>query len=472
MLPTVSNYTEGRFPTRSGRVNTETLLRGVQALPGVLKQMGYKDLRPGQEAPIRNIMGQRDTLCILPTSTGKTAVFVVPTLALGWRTLVFSPLVALMRDQIQGLWRQNIRAGQMSSTQTDAENAMAARDWMKGDLQLFYVAPERLGNKFFQEAVRAVKPDMVVLDEAHTLSQWSDNFRPAYCAVGDFIAQHNPGVVAAFTATCPPEVEVDVRRVLGINKATRMIHYPRRENLILSSRQWEDEEELADRIRSVNGPCVVYCATIRRVEDLAVKLSNIFGGDLDVTIYHGELTPDLKRTNQDLFMKDHSPVIICTNAFGMGVDKPNVRGVFHRDHPGSIEALAQEVGRGGRDGLESQCVTYQSKDSYNTQMFFIDNGHPAQRDIEAVFRRIKLSSDNQGVCKMTGDQIAEAAGVSKFAIRAVMSVLLGANVIERPRSEEKLITVKIKDPSYSDTKYKDWMNQIRQGGVDDGGRAG
>lgn len=154
-----------RFPTRTAAVNLETLMRGKDRIPKVLRQMGYKSLREGQEGPILNIMGQRDTICILPTSVGKTAVFVIPTLALEWRTLVFSPLVALMRDQVKGLQKMDIRAGQMSGMQTDAENALAIRQWMSGELQFLYVAPERLQNQDFKEAIRINKPDMVVLDE-------------------------------------------------------------------------------------------------------------------------------------------------------------------------------------------------------------------------------------------------------------------------------------------------------------------
>ena len=224
-ISTTSSKT--RWTSRTSAVNIESLIRGSSRLPWVLENvMGYPSLRAGQEAPITNIMGQRDTICILPTGTGKTAVFVIPTLCLDWKTLVFSPLVALMRDQVQSLQRMGIRAGQMSGMQNDAENAMAAQQWMAGELQMFYVAPERLRNELFQQAMKAVKPNMVVLDEAHTLSQWSDNFRPDYCKVGDFIVAYNPDVVTAFTATAPDEAIADIRRVLGLQEAQKIVHYP------------------------------------------------------------------------------------------------------------------------------------------------------------------------------------------------------------------------------------------------------
>lgn len=450
-----------RFPTRTAAVNQETLMRGYMQLPSALKQMGYSSLREGQEKPILNILGQRDTLCILPTGTGKTSVFVIPTLCLGWKTLVFSPLVALMRDQVQSLQRMGIRAAQMTGMQTEAENAMAARQWMTGEVQLFYVAPERLSNKLFQEAVRQVQPDMVVMDEAHTLSQWADTFRSAYMKVGDFISEYNPKVVAAFTATCPPEVEEDIRRVLGMKEATRLLHYPIRENLKLTSRDFVDVSGIARDIEEVGGPTIVYCGTIEKVELIGELLSAAL--PFQVSIFHGKLPDGTKRTNQDQFMQGYSRVMVATNAFGMGVDKSDIRCVIHRDHPGSPEALAQETGRAGRDGKDSLCITYQAKDSFDLQMFFIRNAYPDRADIEAVFAAIQRTQDSDGVSHITGEEIGKLSGVRGFQVGAIMTVLNGNNVIESAKGAEKIAKIRFTGNSEAE-RFRDYRRLIERGG--------
>lgn len=455
----------GRYPTRVPRVDKQMLMEGYSRIPEVLATMGYSSLRPGQEPVIVNILSQKDTICILPTGTGKTACFVVPTLALNWKTIVFSPLVALMRDQVKGLWRMGIKAAQMSSAQTDAENADAIKQWMAGDLQMLYVAPERLHNDLFRRAVDAIPPDLVVLDEAHTLSQWSDNFRSSYCRVGDFIAEKQPKVVLACTATCPAEVEEDIRRVLCIQRANKVIFYPRRTNLNLVSRDLPHDHFLVDEVRRVKGNVIVYCATIKRVESMAELLGNTL--QEPVTIFHGELTPAVKRNNMDAFMNDNVRVMVATNAFGMGVDKGNIRAVIHRDIPGSVEALAQEIGRAGRDGNNSECITFFSSDSVNTQKFFIQSSYPSKHEVASVFRTIQRCAGPDGVAHMTTKELADRAGVHPMILYSIMEVLKGANVIERIKIEEKMVKVRrICAPGTSDTRFEEWYAAMEDLGVE------
>lgn len=446
----------------------DILKSGYAQLPNALSVMGFSQLREGQEPVIVNIMAQRDTLCILPTSTGKTACFVIPTLCLGWRSIVFSPLVALMRDQVQGLTAKGIKAQAISSMQTEAENQAVIKRWAEGELQFIYVAPERLHNEAFKDAMMRVPPDMVVMDEAHCLSQWSDNFRSSYCLVGDFIRDKNPKVVAAFTATCPDEVEHDIRRVLHLDNAQKLSYYPRRTNLHLKSENMLSETQLADFISGVDGPAIVYCATINKVEQTAKQLMSALRED--VIIFHGELSPTDKRVNQDMFMHDKIRVMVATNAFGMGVDKGNIRGVVHRDIPGSLEALAQEVGRAGRDGKDSTCMTFYSPDSYNTQKFFIECSYPSKSEINAVMRVLNLAADNNGVSQLTIVDIAKKTNLFSRKVPAILEVLKSNRIVEREKNGEKIAKIRLDENTpEDDSRFEVWWNTILEYGIEEDG---
>lgn len=446
----------------------DILKSGYAQLPNALSVMGFSQLREGQEPVIVNIMAQRDTLCILPTSTGKTACFVIPTLCLGWRAIVFSPLVALMRDQVQGLTAKGIKAQAISSMQTEAENQAVIKHWAEGELQFIYVAPERLHNEAFKDAMMRVPPDMVVMDEAHCLSQWSDNFRSSYCLVGDFIRDKNPKVVAAFTATCPDEVEHDIRRVLHLDNAQKLSYYPRRTNLHLKSENMLSETQLADFISGVDGPAIVYCATINKVEQTAKQLMSALRED--VIIFHGELSPTDKRVNQDMFMHDKIRVMVATNAFGMGVDKGNIRGVVHRDIPGSLEALAQEVGRAGRDGKDSTCMTFYSPDSYNTQKFFIECSYPSKSEINAVMRVLNLAADNNGVSQLTIVDIAKKTNLFSRKVPAILEVLKSNRIVEREKNGEKIAKIRLDENTpEDDSRFEVWWNTILEYGIEEDG---
>lgn len=454
--------------TRESKVNMDILKSGYAQLPNALSVMGFSQLREGQEPVIVNIMAQRDTVCILPTSTGKTACFVIPTLCLGWRSIVFSPLVALMRDQVQGLTAKGIKAQAISSMQTEAENQAVIKRWAEGELQFIYVAPERLHNEAFKDAMMRVPPDMVVMDEAHCLSQWSDNFRSSYCLVGDFIRDKNPKVVAAFTATCPDEVEHDIRRVLHLDNAQKLSYYPRRTNLHLKSENMLSETQLADFISGVDGPAIVYCATINKVEQTAKQLMSALRED--VIIFHGELSPTDKRVNQDMFMHDKIRVMVATNAFGMGVDKGNIRGVVHRDIPGSLEALAQEVGRAGRDGKDSTCMTFYSPDSYNTQKFFIECSYPSKSEINAVMRVLNLAADNNGVSQLTIVDIAKKTNLFSRKVPAILEVLKSNRIVEREKNGEKIAKIRLDENTpEDDSRFEVWWNTILEYGIEEDG---
>ena len=466
----MSNEIIDRWPDRPPNPDWSLVKKGLGNLSGVLRQMGFTELRAGQEPVIMSIMSQLDTLCILPTGTGKTACFVIPALCLGWRTIVFSPLVALMRDQVRSLHSKGIEAAAMSGMQTDGENADAARRWAEGELNFLYVAPERLHNDVFKHAIGTIPPDFVVLDEAHTLSQWSDNFRSSFCNVGDFIGEVNPKVVLACTATCPPPVEGDIRRVLGLKQAKKLVYYPRRKNLHLKSDNLVSDYTLCDTVRNVRGATLVYCATIKKVEGVAEMLSKNL--QEEVGFFHGDLSDGNKRYTQDAFMDGHIRVMVATNAFGMGVDKGDIRAVSHRDIPGTIEALAQETGRAGRDGKDSLCMTYYAKDSYDTQQFFLQAGHPPQGDIQRAFTTLQRMADSSGVCRVTGDKLAQEANISPISIYSIFETLKGAKVIERTRVDKKICRIRETSKMVDDSneRFYDWMHLANQLSVpaDDG----
>lgn len=456
------------------KADKDLLLEGACQLPKALAQMGFTELRKGQEDPIMSILAGRDTLCILPTGTGKSAVFTIPSLCHEWPTVVLSPLVALMRDQVKSLWAKGIAGGALSGIQTPAENASTLKAWMDGEVQFLYVAPERLDNEQFRQAMRARPPVHVVVDEAHTITQWSDNFRPAYIKAGDFISEHNPRVVSAFTATCPAEVEVDIRRVLGIPNAKRCMYYPRRTNLKLSSAEFTGIPQIARLIEKTDGCGIVYCSSIKNVEDTAVALQNLL--DEDVTLFHAQLPPNVRRTNQDLFMEGKAKVVVATNAFGMGIDKPDIRFVIHRDIPGSLESLAQEVGRAGRDGKESWCCTLMSAQGRRIQEYFLDGNNPDKDTITKVYNVLKSRADGGGKVMLTIEEIGKIAGVNSMYVGSSLSALSGAGCIKREATDEKIGMIKILKPAYDDDeetkalfvedKFVNTCKMIVEGGVE------
>jgi superfamily II DNA helicase RecQ len=309
---------------------------------------------------------------------------------------------------------------------------------------------------------------VLITGNCHCLSQWSDNFRSSYCLVGDFIKEKNPKVVSAFTATCTSEVEADIRRVLHLQQAHKLMYYPRRANLILRSRNMTSETQVADFVSQVKGPVIVYCATINKVEQTTKQLNSWLRED--VLSFHGELSPTDKRVNQDLFMHNKVRVMVATNAFGMGVDKGNIRAVVHRDIPGSMEALAQELGRAGRDGDESVCMSFYSPDSYNTQKFFIESSHPTRSEISNVLRVLNTAADSSGVSQLTISDIAKKTNLFSRKVPAVLETLKSNKVIIREKAGEKIGRIRLDSTiPEDDSRFEQWWAIIQEYGLEEDG---
>lgn len=363
------------------------------------------------------------------TVTHNTACFVLPALACNWPTIIFSPLTALMRDQVQSLQRVGIAAGELSGLKSVQENQMTMEQWAMGELQFLYAAPERMSNPKFMELMQIRKPYLLVVDESHCLSTWGDSFREHYKFLGDFVRDVNPQVVAAFSATVPDDAEAEIREVLGIKQAARMEFYNRRSNLILSSEVYPGDDAFVGYVVNTKGAAVVYCTSIKRVEQYA-SLISAATDDL-VAVYHGDMDPTAKRTNMDMFMKGTARIVVATNAFGMGIDHPRIRNVIHRDIPKSSEALSQEIGRGGRDGNTSWCKMFYSDKSLDTAKFFVKCENPTEGDVKSVFRALETLSSVTPNILISQMALGQMCGLHDASIPAVLTRLKAAKVIER-----------------------------------------
>tara|TARA_R110002110_G_scaffold8326_8_gene41897 strand:- start:12798 stop:14255 length:1458 start_codon:yes stop_codon:yes gene_type:complete len=347
---------------------------------------------------------------------------------MGWRTIVIYPLVALMRDQASGMQRNGLSAASISSQETPAHNASVLNEWASGNLQFMLVSPERFSNEEWASVVTQFPPDFVAMDEAHTFNDWADTFRPGYKFAGEFIRKVQPKVVAAFSATLSEEAEKEVRNGLGIQEAKLVYHYPRRSNLILQSlfleRMTEAHPWVAD---NCHGPTIVYSSTRKRTEMYAETIKHYTGRH--VYYYHGGMKTSERKHQQDAFMRDPDGIIVATNAFGMGVDKSDIRNVVHFDIPGTLVAVAQEVGRAGRDGEDAYCTIIPTVEGTRTRRHFIRCGNPTPKDIKEFFKAAtSMKEGRSGVITAKRDEIASKASIDPFAVQAIMSFCLGERI--------------------------------------------
>lgn len=334
---------------------------------------GYTRFRPGQKEIITNVLNQQHTLGVLPTGGGKSICYQVPGLMLGGTTLVISPLISLMKDQVDQLQTMGISAAYLNSSLTIKAQKEIEAQLIQGELQFLYIAPERLENDVFLRLLRRVDIKLVAIDEAHCISKWGHDFRPSYQAVIHHVmALPQHFAIVALTATATAEVQQDIMARLGIH-AHRLIKTSiKRPNLIFKvNNTYQRQKFVLDYVKdhpTVSG--IIYCSTRKQVEALYEALED---ADVSATYYHGGLNAKQRDEAQNDFLYDRKRIVVATNAFGMGIDKSNVRYVIHYNMPGDLESYYQEAGRAGRDGLESDCILLFSDRDISLHQYFISS---------------------------------------------------------------------------------------------------
>ena len=354
-------------------------------LESLLKQyFGYTSCRPGQHEVIQTLLEGRDCLAIMPTGAGKSICFQLPALMMPGVTLVISPLISLMKDQVDSLVNQEIPATYINSQCTFEEAKARFAAIRAGRVKLVYISPERLENEFFTSFMQSLPISMFIIDEAHCVSQWGHDFRPSYCAIKDWIAAlpRRP-VVGAFTATATEKVKEDMMTLLGLEKERIFIGGFDRPNLyfrvVRTNRKLDFALAYVQQHQEDSG--IIYAATRKEVDRVYEELTR---RGIRAGRYHAGLSDDVRRTMQDAFTYDRLQVIVATNAFGMGIDKSNVRYVIHYQMPKNIESYYQEAGRAGRDGAPGECILLFSRQDIMIQKFLIEQSvhDPQQQAVE------------------------------------------------------------------------------------------
>lgn len=366
-----------------------------------LKQyFGYEEFREGQELLIDSVLEGKDTVGIMPTGAGKSICFQVPALLMEGITLVISPLISLMKDQVGALNQIGVHAAFLNSSLTTNQYFKALELAKKGQYKIIYVAPERLVTEGFLSFALEADISMIAIDEAHCVSQWGQDFRPSYLKIVEFIEKFEKRpVVAAYTATATKEVRDDIIDILKLRSPTVLSTGFDRKNLYFAVETPKDKfAYLADYISRHEGQSgIIYCATRKVVEEVHEKLLQ---EDLPVTRYHAGLGDKERRENQDKFIYDTAPLMVATNAFGMGIDKSNVRYVIHYNMPKNIENYYQEAGRAGRDGESAECILLYGGQDVITNQFFIE--HDFDNDeLDSVTRELVKERDRERLKKMT-----------------------------------------------------------------------
>jgi ATP-dependent DNA helicase RecQ len=410
------------------------------------EHFGYAEFRPGQEAAVESVLAGRDTLVVLPTGGGKSLCYQVPALMLPKLTVVISPLISLMKDQVDALDARGLPATFVNSTLSSSQISDRLSRAIRGDVKLLYVAPERFDFGTTAERLRDAGISLLAVDEAHCISEWGHDFRPSYLRIAQVREKLGWPPTIALTATATPHVRTDIVAQLKLDSPTTIITGFDRANLsyhVIPTKTDSDKDDaLVHLLRATDGLAVIYASTRKAVERIAVLLER---ARIPAAAYHAGLDDDRRHAVQTAFMGEQVRAIVATNAFGMGIDKANVRLVVHYTMPGTLEAYYQEAGRAGRDGMPAGCYLLHAFPDRFTHEFFIKGAHPERPLVEEVYEVVRRNADKSGAVDLTPDDIASRLKTKAGGreVESALRVLTHASAYSISQDGNARVTVRL-----------------------------
>ena len=403
-------------------------------LAALREKFGFHAFQPGQEEVVRRVLSGQDTLAILATGAGKSLTYQLSALLLPGTTIVVSPLIALMKDQLDMLRERGITdVVAINSTLSEDQEAATMARIARGGVKIVYTTPEKLEDDGFQAMLRTLDIPLFVVDEAHCISQWGHDFRPAYLALGQAIAKLGHPTVLAVTATATPAVREDILHQLGIESVKPIVKGFDRPNLVYEARRADKE---ADKLKALSalftgedalqGTGIIYTATIKNALEVQKHLNDKLG--VPAAVYHSKLQKSDRTIVHNIFMDEAIRAVVATNAFGLGIDKSNIRFVVHYDLPGSVEAYTQEAGRAGRDGAPSRCVLVYRMSDTRVQNYFLTGKYPDVEEVQRVFGTIDIFGDQERGVSVT--DLRKILQLPLTKLKVILALLKKSGYIE------------------------------------------